>query len=323
MMGPREDPTEQEHAQEGIATNSLRSGNPSIENIREVYESFPFPSGGTRHLVSHWTELIKRYFAANDTDLNDKLFLDAGCGTGDNVIAFAKAFPQIRFSACDLSRVSVDIAKKSIQNSGIENVVSFEHQDLMKFNSTMEYDFIASLGVLHHTPSPELCLQNLMEALKPGGTIFIDLYGYYGHLSADMGQRIVNLLEPDFCKLEDRLAAMEWVAPTLFGVRLPPERNDPEYICTVDGLLSPIAIGYEILEALDLLMKGGARRALWWDAPTLLPEALVYTNYRGQKSGIRVPARWYQCLERMSMEERYRFYELWFAPFDFFLVGQK
>jgi SAM-dependent methyltransferase len=304
--------------------NNNNLNKPNINNIRAVYESFPFPSGGTPNLVTHWTNLIKSYFDSRKIDLDGCNFLDAGCGTGDNVISFAETFPQIEFSACDLSDVSIQIAKETINKKSLKNIISCQQQDLMSFNSLVKYDFIASLGVLHHTPSPGLCLKNLMEALKPGGTIFIDLYGYYGHLKAELAQKIINILEPDFNLIENRLAAMEWITSTLFKTHLPPERSDPKFISMVDAYLTPIAYSYQILEAIKLLESYGVKGVVWWDAPKLLQQGLVfYTNFNGEKSGTLLPARWHNRLEKLNIEEQYRFYELLFTPFDFFLVGQK
>ena len=38
------------------------------------------------------------------------------------------------------------------------------------------FDFIYSIGVLHHLPDPEVALRNLLRFLKPGGEIQIYLY---------------------------------------------------------------------------------------------------------------------------------------------------
>jgi SAM-dependent methyltransferase len=38
------------------------------------------------------------------------------------------------------------------------------------------FDFIYSIGVLHHLPDPEAAFQNLLRYLKPGGEIQIYLY---------------------------------------------------------------------------------------------------------------------------------------------------
>jgi ubiquinone/menaquinone biosynthesis C-methylase UbiE len=38
------------------------------------------------------------------------------------------------------------------------------------------FDFIYSIGVLHHLPDPEVAFRNLLRFLKPGGEVQIYLY---------------------------------------------------------------------------------------------------------------------------------------------------
>jgi SAM-dependent methyltransferase len=42
-------------------------------------------------------------------------------------------------------------------------------------------DYIFSIGVIHHIPEPEPVIKAAFDALKPGGTFFMWLYGYEGN----------------------------------------------------------------------------------------------------------------------------------------------
>jgi SAM-dependent methyltransferase len=42
-------------------------------------------------------------------------------------------------------------------------------------------DYVFSIGVIHHIPEPDQVIQAAYEALKPGGCLFLWLYGYEGN----------------------------------------------------------------------------------------------------------------------------------------------
>ena len=44
-----------------------------------------------------------------------------------------------------------------------------------------QFDMIFSIGVIHHLKFPELALNKLIDALRPGGTILIWVYSYEGN----------------------------------------------------------------------------------------------------------------------------------------------
>lgn len=50
-----------------------------------------------------------------------------------------------------------------------------------KFLAETPLDYIFSIGVLHHIPEPEPVVQAAFKALKPGGKLFVWLYGYEGN----------------------------------------------------------------------------------------------------------------------------------------------
>ncbi|OGP16327.1 MAG: hypothetical protein A3F89_03420 [Deltaproteobacteria bacterium RIFCSPLOWO2_12_FULL_50_11] len=295
---------------------------PSSKETRTLYESFPFPSGATPHLVSHWTNLLVDYINEKKLAPRIKSFLDAGCGTGDIVINFSKTFPKIEFQALDLSSSSIMIAQAKMQHEKINNI-TFEVKDLLSLDSKEKFDCITSLGVIHHTASPQRCLKNLVTALKPKGIIFIDLYGYYGYHHVDRGQKLVNILEPDFEKLNCRLEAMNWIVSSFYGIQPPSDIHHPHYIALVDGFVNPRASSYKIIDALKLLKESGLVNVEWWDRPKISNKNITYLSAKGQSFDIPIPSQWAHCLRDLSTDEQYRFFELCFTPFDFFLVGQK
>ncbi|MFC1698986.1 methyltransferase domain-containing protein [Candidatus Omnitrophota bacterium] len=107
-------------------------------------------------------------------DLKDKVVLDVGCGMGRfSEIALKYG---ARVIGIDLS-FAVDAAFKNMgDNKNIDFVQADVFRLPFKGNS---FDFIYSLGVLHHTPNPKGAFMVLPRLLKSGGKISITLYSAY------------------------------------------------------------------------------------------------------------------------------------------------
>jgi SAM-dependent methyltransferase len=107
-------------------------------------------------------------------DLRGKLVLDVGCGMG----RFAEVATRwgARVVGVDLSKA----AEVAAQNLSERGDAFFFRTDVFALPFLPEsFDFIYSLGVLHHTPDCERAFKSLPRLLKPGGTIAIWLYSGY------------------------------------------------------------------------------------------------------------------------------------------------
>lgn len=103
--------------------------------------------------------------------LKGKLVLDAGCGGGRFMEIVARAGGEV--VGVDLS-LAIEVAQ---ENLGHLPNCHFIEADLLHLPFRSEsFDFIFSIGVLHHTPNTREAFLHLVPTLKRGGEIAIWVY---------------------------------------------------------------------------------------------------------------------------------------------------
>jgi len=106
-----------------------------------------------------------------------KKVLEIGCGIGTDTINFARAGAQV--TTVDLSEKSMELARRRAAVFGLEERIQFcagNAEQLSTFVPVEPYDLIYSFGVIHHTPHPEVVLEQLRQYTRPGTTIKIMVY---------------------------------------------------------------------------------------------------------------------------------------------------
>jgi len=107
----------------------------------------------------------------------DKIVLDAGCGIGRHAY-WASQFGAKAVIGVDLS-AAVETAYRDIGDLPNVHIVQADIFHLpFHTDSEAPFDFIYSIGVLHHTPDPESSFHSLVRHLKPGGMIHAWVYGH-------------------------------------------------------------------------------------------------------------------------------------------------
>jgi len=89
-----------------------------------------------------------------------KKVLEIGCGIGTDTINFARAGAIV--TAVDLSEKSLEVAKKRAECFGYN--IRFYQVNAERLSETVpveEYDLVYSFGVIHHTPHPELVINEI------------------------------------------------------------------------------------------------------------------------------------------------------------------
>jgi len=126
--------------------------------------------------------------------LASRAVLDAGCGMGKFLALSGKYGAKVA--------IGVDLAEQSVANAykntrSLDNVHVVQ-ADLYHLPLRQGFDFIYSIGVLHHLIKPEAGFQKLVQLLREQGEIFAWVYGYEGN------EIYVRFLDP-FRRLTSRL----------------------------------------------------------------------------------------------------------------------
>lgn len=112
-----------------------------------------------------------RQLKADRNEVAGKLILDAGCGNG--VVSDAVARLGATVVATDISDSVFAASRRFVANDRLQFVQSDLMHSAFKAHT---FDVIYSGGVLHHTPSTQGALTEVVKSLRPGGSIFIWLY---------------------------------------------------------------------------------------------------------------------------------------------------
>lgn len=135
-------------------------------------ESFGYEWNHFPEMRVEWEQNFWAYFAPHTPEtFRGKRVLDAGCGTGRHAFHAARNGAQVW--AVDLGS-AIEVAHRNTADCGAVQAVQ---ADLYKLPFAPEsFDFVYSIGVLHHLPDPEGAFRNLLRYLKPGGQVQIYLY---------------------------------------------------------------------------------------------------------------------------------------------------
>ena len=84
--------------------------------------------------------------------------LEAGCGVGAQTVTLARYSPKASFTSIDISKESIDEAKKAAENAGYSNV-QFQQADIFNLNLEADsFDHVFVCHVLEHLSRPNNAL---------------------------------------------------------------------------------------------------------------------------------------------------------------------
>lgn len=97
---------------------------------------------------------------------------DVGCGYGVSTIIMAKAYPKSRFFGFDNHAESIEVARKSAREAGVEDRVTFEVTSAQAYPGR-GYDLVAFFDALHDMGDPEGAARHAREVLKGEGSVML------------------------------------------------------------------------------------------------------------------------------------------------------
>jgi SAM-dependent methyltransferase len=99
--------------------------------------------------------------------------LEVGCGVGSQTITLSRRSPEARFTAIDVARDSLAVARRRVASVGLTNV-EFRDADLYSLaGDTATFDHAFVCFVLEHLEDPAGALRLIGRLLRPGGSITV------------------------------------------------------------------------------------------------------------------------------------------------------
>ena len=295
-------------------------------SVRELYEAFPYPERMPEGASDPYLDLVRGFAAP--APVGRQSFLDAGCGTGVNLLGGATLYPHFDVFGCDINRVALadlqsDIERHRLNNATVSELELSELPD--DFGPADGFDVIFCTGVLHHMARPEIALNRLAQRLAPQGVLRLMVYSQRGRSDLYRFARVASKLWP----------AHEWSLPKRIelaqnlmrqletqgrdaGSMPPPLRGTWSDAATAgpaefaDRYLHPHDQPYTVGSLRALIDGAGLRFQSWfeprdWDLAGLLPELAASAD---------APTDFWDRVELVE--------ELFERPrFDLYLVGPK
>ncbi len=134
--------------------------------------------------------------------------LDAGCGSGVSTNCLAYFNQGAEILAVDISGGALEVAAERLRRSGCIEFVDLRFHKESLFNLSDEglFDYINSIGVLHHLNDPSAGLKALSSLLSPSGLMHISIYSSAGRWAIQRIHRTLNMLGFSDHKADVKLA---------------------------------------------------------------------------------------------------------------------
>ena len=155
------------------------SARPSAELMNDIYER-----------QRHFYDLTRKYFLLGRDTLIARLqpppggnVLEIGCGTGRNLIAAARAYPEARLFGLDVSSAMLSTARANIRRAGLEERITLALGDAARFDAATlfrrrTFDRVFFSYSLSMIPPWQDAIACAFEAVtEPGGRLLIVDFG--------------------------------------------------------------------------------------------------------------------------------------------------
>jgi S-adenosylmethionine-diacylgycerolhomoserine-N-methlytransferase len=137
----------------------------------------------------HFYDVTRRYYLLGRDRLISRLqpppggtVLEIACGTGRNLIAAAKAYPDARLYGLDISEEMLVSARASVQRAGLQDRITLAKGDATDFDpqalfgiESVDRAYISY--AISMIPDWQAAIRQGVAALTPGGTLHIVDFG--------------------------------------------------------------------------------------------------------------------------------------------------
>ena len=173
--------------------------------VSAFYDRFPFPGDplqdgpppGYNWRWCHRSVLASVYGVIPARQEHPRI-LDAGCGTGVSTDYLCHLNPGADVVGVDISDGALAVARERLERSRARQVVRSlrqEQRSLLDLGDETPFDYINSVGVLHHLREPEAGLAALADLLAPEGLLHLFLYADAGRWEIHRTQKALTLLQ--------------------------------------------------------------------------------------------------------------------------------
>jgi SAM-dependent methyltransferase len=303
-------------------------------DVQALYEAYPYPSplvGDS--LIDDVASSL--HFLYGETTLDGRRILDAGCGTGQRLLAVARAFPHATCVGVDMTVASLDIARRLADRHRLTNV-RFERADLLDLHLVECFDLIVSTGVIHHLADPAAGLRQLVSRLADDGVILLWCYHALGEHQRLLDRETLLTLWDRATGLERGVQLMHelglQVAPNQYGRASARQARELQTVnLDVDAYLHPIVHAFRFADAIDLMRGSGLDWAAVNSITRPRDNALVdledaetsedakYFCRRGSSLFDREPVA--AAFSRLGRLDKLRVFELQLQPNGFSILG--
>lgn len=166
------------------------------ELAHDVDRAPPFGANRTVEAFGHqWANLPTGKYMLNDPDFRaavadiicdeeillrhdwfkGKKVVDAGCGGGRWAYGLSKLGAQV--TAVDANLSALEATKKALANDPHASFVHTRLEEVSDHLTNEAFDLVWSWGVAHHCTSFSEVIDSFAKLLKPGGILFVYLYG--------------------------------------------------------------------------------------------------------------------------------------------------
>jgi 2-polyprenyl-3-methyl-5-hydroxy-6-metoxy-1,4-benzoquinol methylase len=123
----------------------------------------------------HYAQLLffRREFVSRIRKAAAKTMADVGVGTGFYSRQALAGDPELRVTAFDISRHSLDYAEMQVTAFGSRDRWTGRQQNILTEPTDEKYPFVLSVEVLEHLEDPLSFIKGLKSMLAPGGYAFI------------------------------------------------------------------------------------------------------------------------------------------------------